>query len=179
MRIFLCLWANLAIGIFSLRSIYINLYFGDENCIYEQKLRCARRKKEKEVVRKATSQTLSSHNCFWSMLSQRHPRANWKLFTSFLSFRLVNMTITADFCSHIILQKSLTVSCFGPADRIQLCSRGVMETSISQYTWTAPAPACPPRSVFTTDCSGFEYTTYFLKKSYFLLHNHMHSNPHF
>jgi hypothetical protein len=34
--------------------------------------------------------------------------------TSFLSFRLVTMTIVAVFCSHIILQKSFTVSSFGP-----------------------------------------------------------------
>lgn len=37
--------------------------------------------------------------------------------TSFLSFRFVNMTMVADFCSQIILQKSLTVSCLGPVDR--------------------------------------------------------------
>lgn len=34
--------------------------------------------------------------------------------TSFLSFRLVTMTIVAVFCSQIILQKSFTVSSFGP-----------------------------------------------------------------
>lgn len=48
-------------------------------------------------------------------------------FTSFLSFKFVNMTITADFCSHIILQKSLTVSCLGPAHRTQTWSRDVAE----------------------------------------------------
>lgn len=37
--------------------------------------------------------------------------------TSFLSFRFVNMTMVADFCSQIILQKSLTVSCLGPVCR--------------------------------------------------------------
>lgn len=34
--------------------------------------------------------------------------------TSFLSFRLVTMTMVAVFCSQIILQKSFTVSSFGP-----------------------------------------------------------------
>lgn len=34
--------------------------------------------------------------------------------TSFLSFRLVSMTMVADFCSQTILQKSFTVSCLGP-----------------------------------------------------------------
>lgn len=37
--------------------------------------------------------------------------------TSVLSFRFVNMTMVADFCSQIILQKSFTVSCLGPAGR--------------------------------------------------------------
>lgn len=37
-----------------------------------------------------------------------------KLHTSFLSFRFVSMTTVATFCSHIILQKSATVSSFGP-----------------------------------------------------------------
>lgn len=34
--------------------------------------------------------------------------------TSFLSFRLVTITMVAVFCSQIILQKSFTVSSFGP-----------------------------------------------------------------
>ena len=34
--------------------------------------------------------------------------------TSFLSFRLVTMTIVAVFCSQIIRQKSFTVSSLGP-----------------------------------------------------------------
>lgn len=38
-------------------------------------------------------------------------------FTSFLSRRLVNMTMVADLCSQTILQKSAAVSGFGPANR--------------------------------------------------------------
>lgn len=37
--------------------------------------------------------------------------------TSFLSRRLVNMTMVADLCSQTILQKSATVSGFGPGNR--------------------------------------------------------------
>lgn len=37
--------------------------------------------------------------------------------TSFLSLVLVNMTIVADFCSQTILQKSPTVSGFGPENK--------------------------------------------------------------
>lgn len=39
--------------------------------------------------------------------------------TSFLSFRLVTMTIVAVFCSQIILQKSFTVSSFGPEGKVK------------------------------------------------------------
>ncbi len=37
--------------------------------------------------------------------------------TSFLSLVLVNMTIVADLCSQTILQKSPTVSGFGPENK--------------------------------------------------------------
>lgn len=44
----ICLWLRamqekLAIGIVSLRSLGLNLYFGNENYVYEQKLPCANR----------------------------------------------------------------------------------------------------------------------------------------
>lgn len=49
----------------------------------------------------------------WSCLYKRPSYLIFPL-TSFLSFRLVTITMVAVFCSQIILQKSFTVSSFGP-----------------------------------------------------------------
>lgn len=131
----------LAIRISSLRSPDINGYFRNDNRVLEQKLSCADRGQGRKwsdlaLVRPWQSRVLLEH--------RGHPRAEWKLFTSFLSFRLVNMTIMADFCSQIILQKSLTVSCLGPADRKGKCSGEGMEQIPEQphtLPW-APTQSC-------------------------------------
>lgn len=47
-------------------------------------------------------------------MSQWATKQNRRVSTSFLSFRLVSITMVAVFCSHTIRQKSATVSSFGP-----------------------------------------------------------------
>jgi len=50
--------------------------------------------------------------------------------TSFLSLVLVNMTIVADLCSQTILQKSPTVSGFGPENKKNIENQNIGELKV-------------------------------------------------
>lgn len=56
----------------------------------------------------------SPYNKPYLLASEKQRKEKILQQTSFRSFRFVSITIVAAFCSHIIRQKSATVSSFGP-----------------------------------------------------------------
>lgn len=82
--------------------------------------------------------------------------------TSFLSFKFVNMTMVADFCSQTILQKSLTVSCLGPVCtgqfRSQKARREVALGSQPQHPghWSLDSCSLPSQACWGHTCHALK-----------------------